>query len=411
MSGLNSQSSAKAKSAVQQFAEQYKHNRNVSLDVLRGVAILLVLCHHNPNDIQTAGWLEPIGSRLMTIGWTGVDLFFVLSGFLVAGILFKELIRHDSLNVKRFILRRGFKIWPGYYFYLVFAAICLLKVNQSPQQIFAGLMPNLIHLQNYFPFTMVLTFTWSLAVEEHFYLLLPIVLALLHRLSRNRYDYRPWIGVLCLAVIIICPTWRFIDYCQNPHAHPFRLMATHLRADGLALGSLMAFAYQFHNDKFIVLLQRRWAWLLAALLMLSPFLYVRLEDSCLLYTLGPSLIVFGYACLLMASLNVQPYNEKLSKLYRLVPFRCIAFIGFYSYSIYLWHYTCRELPYQFVILITWLPEWSKWLLQSILYGLSATLFGFLAARAVEFPALALREKLSLTREAPKEELPVEPPPS
>jgi peptidoglycan/LPS O-acetylase OafA/YrhL len=114
MSGLNSQSSAKAKSAVQQFAEQYKHNRNVSLDVLRGVAILLVLCHHNPNAIQTAGWLEPIGSRLMIIGWTGVDLFFVLSGFLVAGILFKELIRHDSLNVKRFILRRGFKIWPGY---------------------------------------------------------------------------------------------------------------------------------------------------------------------------------------------------------------------------------------------------------------------------------------------------------
>ncbi|HEY9719393.1 MAG TPA: acyltransferase, partial [Trichormus sp.] len=248
MSNLGSQSSAKAKSAVQQFAEQYKHNRNVSLDVLRGVAILLVLCHHNPNPIQTAGWLEPIGTRLMTIGWTGVDLFFVLSGFLVAGILFKELNRHDSLNVKRFILRRGFKIWPGYYFYLAFAAICLLKVNKSSQQIFEGLMPNLIHLQNYFPFTMTLTFTWSLAVEEHFYLLLPIGLATLHRLASNRFDYRPWIAVLCLLVIVICPTLRFIDYSQHPNPHVFRLMATHLHADGLALGSLMAFTYQFHKD-------------------------------------------------------------------------------------------------------------------------------------------------------------------
>src|ERR1043166_5890812 len=81
-----------------------------SLDFLRGLAVLLVLFRHLPND-NTSGVLHFI----QAIGWTGVDLFFVLSGFLISGLLFTEFNRTGKLDVKRFWLRRGMKIWPSYF--------------------------------------------------------------------------------------------------------------------------------------------------------------------------------------------------------------------------------------------------------------------------------------------------------
>src|ERR1043165_6378202 len=91
------------------------HNtRSVQLDLLRGIAILMVLVTHCGVDPSHSGKLERIARNFTGFGWSGVDLFFVLSGFLVGGLLFKEIRARHSLDVKRFLLRRGFKIWPAY---------------------------------------------------------------------------------------------------------------------------------------------------------------------------------------------------------------------------------------------------------------------------------------------------------
>lgn len=90
--------------------------RLIQLDVLRGLAILLVLGDHYATSVDEsrlgAGHLQPLNAAMERFGWSGVDLFFVLSGFLVGGLLFSELKRNVRLDVRRFLVRRAFKIWP-----------------------------------------------------------------------------------------------------------------------------------------------------------------------------------------------------------------------------------------------------------------------------------------------------------
>src|SRR5277367_6483083 len=125
--------------------------RNKRLDVLRCVAILLVLFHH--------GQITPLFSRA---GWVGVDLFFVLSGFLISGLLFGEYRKKGSIQFQRFFIRRGFKIYPAFYFLLAFVALVELY-----RHVFSSLtkyLHEVFFIQSYYPG--IWSYTWSLAVEE-----------------------------------------------------------------------------------------------------------------------------------------------------------------------------------------------------------------------------------------------------
>src|SRR5689334_20467843 len=90
------------------------NDRLTELDFLHGIAVILVLFAHHYLTIYTA-----------TMGWIGVDLFFVLSGFLVSGLLFAEYQKFGNIDTKRFLIRRGFKIYPAFYF-SVFVTLFLL---------------------------------------------------------------------------------------------------------------------------------------------------------------------------------------------------------------------------------------------------------------------------------------------
>src|SRR5688572_16524528 len=85
------------------------------IDFLRGVAILLVLLRH-----------KYVFQFTYTMGWIGVDLFFTLSGFLVSGLLFKEYLKFGDIQPKRFLIRRGFKIYPIYYLFYILYLIPLI---------------------------------------------------------------------------------------------------------------------------------------------------------------------------------------------------------------------------------------------------------------------------------------------
>ena len=90
-----------------------------SLDFLRGIAILLVLVRHIPSDFGfMSGVFLDIISKFKSVGFIGVDLFFVLSGYLVSGLFFHKINNGLEPNVSRFLCRRAFKIWPSYYIYL-----------------------------------------------------------------------------------------------------------------------------------------------------------------------------------------------------------------------------------------------------------------------------------------------------
>jgi len=143
--------------------------RNLGLDLLRTIAVLLVLGRHlhlpaDPNFAMRA-W--------QTGGWVGVDLFFVLSGFLVSGLLCREYQRDQSVDLKRFLVRRGFKIYPAFYAMIGFTIIVKISSGQSIP--IRQLVGEITFLQNYLGGIWI--HTWSLAVEEHFYMGIAILMS------------------------------------------------------------------------------------------------------------------------------------------------------------------------------------------------------------------------------------------
>lgn len=127
------------------------------LDFLRGIAIILVLIRHSY-----------INRFLVNMGWIGVDLFFVLSGYLVSGLLFKEYKRFGEINIKLFLIRRGLKIYP--IFYITAIPYIFIKILSNKFSL-SHLLGDLFFLQNYVSnLGYLYPAGWSLAIEEHFYL-------------------------------------------------------------------------------------------------------------------------------------------------------------------------------------------------------------------------------------------------
>src|ERR1700739_3813791 len=146
--------------------------RNKRLDILRCVAVITVILHHSGEF-----------SFFTRVGWTGVDLFFVLSGFLISGLLFSEYKRYHSINFKRFFIRRGLKIYPAFYTFLLLTGITgALVFHSHPTG--RQYLHEIFFVMNYAHG--IWDHTWSLAVEEHFYIFLPIFLFILAKLSSNR---------------------------------------------------------------------------------------------------------------------------------------------------------------------------------------------------------------------------------
>src|SRR5581483_5569531 len=133
--------------------------------MLRGVAVLLVLGRHLNPPTNCPEWLQiPLG-LWQRGGWVGVDLFFVLSGFLVSGLLFQDYRQHGRLHIGRFYVRRGLKIYPGFYALLAVTAgmICCFLRRPLPVQ---RLLAEAVFLQNYlgFEWGTLWNHTWSLAI-------------------------------------------------------------------------------------------------------------------------------------------------------------------------------------------------------------------------------------------------------
>src|SRR6266704_4580413 len=131
-------------------------NRNHSLDVLRGGAILLVIGFH----------LDPFG--VWRGGFVGVDLFFVLSGFLISGLLFRDFTNHGQIQLIGFWLRRAFKILPPLYIFLALMAVLMLAFHLYPG---AKFLAAVFFFSNYLADPnqagVFVGHTWSLAIEEH----------------------------------------------------------------------------------------------------------------------------------------------------------------------------------------------------------------------------------------------------
>lgn len=192
--------------------------RNKRLDILRCVAILFVIFQH--------GQILEFFDR---VGWIGVDLFFVLSGFLISGLLFGEYQRNGSIQVKRFYLRRGFKIYPAFYVLLAFtAAIQFTFLRLSPVSAY---LHEALFVQNYL--SGLYAHTWSLAVEEHFYIFLPLFLLALVQFSTNKDDPFRMIPAAFIFIAVLCQVFRAMSAFSHPPDYNSAYYASHNRIDSL----------------------------------------------------------------------------------------------------------------------------------------------------------------------------------
>ncbi len=370
--------------------------RLVQLDVLRAVAVLLVFGRHAVIQPPDAGLLKNFAGVWYRLGWTGVDLFFVLSGFLIGGLLFKELRTRSQLDVGRFLIRRGLKLWPAYYVYVTvtFGVLFVYFRDDSPWLAVSTIWSNYLHMQNYRGAGIggFLAHTWSLAVEEHFYLVLPWLLVLLTARSRTR-PLRAIRGFLVIAVsvLVACLVMRLLTYHYRVIPAAMIRWQTHLRMDSLFMGVLVAYFHHFHPAWLAAVARHRAALVGAALVLIAPIALFG-EDHRFVVTFGFTLIYLGYACLLVATV----YTPATALVFRTGLARLLGFIGAYSYSVYLWHILLGRRPLLLLaaqLPLAGLPLELRWALFTALYILMASVAGILLGNLIEWPALRWRDRL------------------
>ncbi len=217
--------------------------RIASLDGLRGIAILMVVFWHYYACVPRPEWVlrVPGLERVASYGWTGVSLFFVLSGFLIGRILVRDRGRMGYYRV--FYARRALRILPAYFACLLVFVVTRALVPIATQHRMGGLFDNSAPWWSYLIFGQNtamakadslgggwLSVTWSLAVEEQFYLLLPFVVAL----TRPQLLGRVLIGLAAFAVAF---RWFGLELHAISAKGLFVLLPS--RIDALALGALV----------------------------------------------------------------------------------------------------------------------------------------------------------------------------
>lgn len=306
--------------------------RLIELDFLRGIAILLVLLRH-----------RSISECTTNMGWIGVDLFFVLSGFLVAGLLFKEYIKLNTIDVKRFLIRRGFKIYPLYYltylFYLIYL-FCFEKIKILP------IVSDLLFVQNYIlGLGFAYPASWSLAIEEHFYIFFSIALLLglkykwvnLTTKATSNIKSVKFENIIFITMLFVFIMRVFSNiYFPNQIIRNFTM--THLRIDSLLMGVLIAYYFYFKKE-FLLQIYKKYkiALLILSVLFVSWTPFIHSDTSFFVKTIGFSLLYISFGILLLFFILEKNISEFLTKIFGTPILNLVSKIGYCSYSIYIIH--------------------------------------------------------------------------
>ena len=350
-------------------------HRILELDILRGIAVIMVMGPHVP---AYAAWTR--------IGGWGVVLFFVLSGFLISNLLFKEYLRHSSIDIKRFYLRRALKVYPSFYLLLVATIIYSFFWNISISwQSFLG---ELILTQNYLGG--IWGHTWSLAVEEHFYLLLPVALFLMARTRPGAIDPFWQVPYVSLFLGVACLDARsWMAYKYPVFEHRSHLSYSHLCFDSLFFGVCLSYLHNFRKD-ILLSLAGRWRKqiFLFSAVAIMPCLILDPTHP-LVYTVGVSMAYQSFGILIILSLYKEEPKTGATRAARV-----IAWIGTYSYTIYLVHV---PMAMAFSALATLLGNGMNQYVLHAIYCLSSLAAGYSISELVEVPVLRIRDRLLPSR--------------
>lgn len=356
-----------------------------TLDALRGLAILLVVTGHGSAAYTRMLGGSNVFARLPFVrhGWIGVDLFFVLSGLLIGKQLWAELGETGSIRCRRFLLRRGLRIWPLYLAVFVYARF----VHSGIPWRSIGGWSDLVFLTNYVNQGVVMG-SWSLCTEEQFYLVAPLLLLLGVRLGWSHAGYR-WVlvGLLALLPAVRTLTWYRLTgdlLAKDPHLAFLQLSTPfHTHADGLIVGLLLA---SIASDPPLALRVRRvhpLVWIPIALLLGLGL--IGLQKTA--FTFTALALIFG--SWVWAGLTEPP------RWLGLVRSPLVFALSRLSYGMYLNHEYMQEAAVRFTTQA--LPGVSRWpalgngIAVVVLIALSAAV-AVLTYLLIELPFLRLRAR-------------------
>lgn len=335
-----------------------------SLDGLRAVSIALVLIAHvmlmTSSQPPETHWL------VAPMGPLGVSVFFGISGFLITSLLVRERERTGSIDLGAFYVRRAFRILPAFWVFMAVSAFIGVGVSAT------GWLNSVLFLADYREAgSWWLGHTWSLAVEEQFYLLWPVALWFL---GPKRATPVAW------ALSAGAPVIRLASYFLLPSMRGRLNFAFHNRIDAIMVGCLLALLLEADARHWLVRLFSRGALAAGAavvLLLVSPVLE-HLGGSPYRLLVGLSVEAFGAGAIIMWAMSAPA-----SFVGRFLNWRPVAHLGALSYSLYLWQqpFFERSVGASFPV-----------------YILGPLLLAELSYRVVEQPMLRLRARMTRARE-------------
>lgn len=230
-----------------------------ALDGMRGFASVIVHVYHCGLWTGQFATATPI-RRALNGFWTGIDIFFVLSGFLIGRILIGELVRDGWIHYAKFLVRRSFRIFPAYYLVLGTLLVVVGFVKLPPLLFYlfgttdssvlrAIAWSNFVYLNNYIQpvhDAAVMTWAWSLCVEEHFYLLLPPVLWAIFRFASKKMRLP-----LLLGCVLVPFAARMLQFAANPSIALLDgfYYRSHNRFDEIFVGVVIAYLHVVHGEE------------------------------------------------------------------------------------------------------------------------------------------------------------------
>lgn len=359
------------------------------LDHLRALAIGYVfLFHYFILSNGQPQWLPDFAS----FGWTGVDLFFVLSGFLIASQLFAQIKQGQHISFRTFFLKRFFRIVPAFLATVgLYFAIPLFREKESlpPVWKFLTFTQNFgLNLKDYGTFS----HAWSLCVEEHFYLFLPLILIVLQLTKRFKHSY--WLLLMLFVFGFVIRIYSFNElYLPHMDAndnwmywYKYVYYPTYNRLDGLLMGVGIAGIYQFLPSTWNKISKYGNRSIVLSLVVLTAAYFLCEDPSTFKASIfGFPLVSLGYGFLVVGAVSPGSYLYQWQS-------KVTSYIAALSYAVYLTHKGIIHVTHQFLAGFNLNPNLV------LLICVVTCLLGALVLNAVvEKPFMKLRNKVLETK--------------
>ena len=347
------------------------------LDALRFIAALLVFLHHAP-ALPHLGFLREYG-------WVGVDLFFVISAFLLTRLLMLEFQRNGTINLPHFFIRRALRIWPLYFFYVTCAvSLALWSQDLALTDIiawWAGLMTFTNNLtaaiSGYSPIDYT-AHLWTISLEEQAYIAMPLLLLVYFKSGGG---HRVLLGAACglLIWLLLVRTAFFLQ--GTPH--PF-VWVLPLRMDGFVLGAVAALVFAGPLPRAAL-----WAIPLGVALVATCGFFPPVNQASLYQIIGYSVIALGCTCITVGAM--APGMER-----SILAAGVLRYGGRISFGIYIYHLVGLKIASAILWRLDMMQPGPVVVLGfAITFGMAA-----LSYQVLEKPFLKLKERYTAVASRP-----------